>query len=67
MEISVNGQLRNLASGNTLAELLTEIGQVTQTGIAVAVNEAVIPKHQWPNFALTASDKVIIITATQGG
>ncbi len=36
-------------------------------GIALAVNEKVIPKTEWNNFQLNDNDKILIIKATQGG
>lgn len=36
-------------------------------GIALAVNETVIPKNEWEKFQLQDNDKVLIIKATQGG
>jgi sulfur carrier protein len=36
-------------------------------GIAVAVNNQVIPKTDWGNTILQDKDSVLIITATQGG
>lgn len=36
-------------------------------GIAVAVNNTVVPKKEWINYTLKENDKVIVIKATQGG
>ena len=36
-------------------------------GIALAVNEKVVPKTEWEKFLLKENDKIIIIKATQGG
>ena len=38
-----------------------------QKGIAVAVNETVIPKANWNSHELQHNDKVLVIKATQGG
>lgn len=36
-------------------------------GIAVAVNNLVIPKTSWADTMLRDKDSILIITATQGG
>ncbi|RZK82313.1 MAG: sulfur carrier protein ThiS, partial [Pedobacter sp.] len=48
-------------------ELLTHVLQKTTHGIAVAVNENIISKAQWPSHNLISGDQIIIIKATQGG
>ena len=40
---------------------------IRREGIAVAVNETVVPKAQWDSFELQPNDKVLVIKATQGG
>ncbi|MEM7104492.1 MAG: sulfur carrier protein ThiS [Bacteroidota bacterium] len=36
-------------------------------GVAIAVNDLVVPKSQWPAHQLNSEDKITIITATAGG
>ena len=67
MEITVNSQPRTIQSQASLLQLLEAINSASQKGIAVAVNETVIPKTEWENFQLSNNDKVLIIKATQGG
>ena len=38
-----------------------------KAGIAVAVNEAVIKKDEWPVCSLNENDSILIITPVQGG
>lgn len=64
--ISVNGAARQIADGCTLTELLATMSSAT-TGVAVAVNEAVIPRPEWPVTALGHGDRVEVLTAVQGG
>ena len=40
---------------------------LSTTGIALAVNEKVVPKKEWEKFELKENDKVLLIKATQGG
>lgn len=68
MELKVNGETRSLRSGATLADLMAELGFARDArGIAVAVNEAVIPQPSWQKKALSDGDIVEIIRAVQGG
>jgi len=50
-----------------LEALLREHGWETKTGIAVAVNQAVIPRGDWQNTQLVENDNILVITAAQGG
>ncbi|KIC92080.1 sulfur carrier protein ThiS [Flavihumibacter sp. ZG627] len=67
MEILLNNQLRVINEPYTLQQLLNEVVGQTQTGIAVAVNNSVIPKADWPAHFIEHQDNVLLIKATQGG
>ena len=36
-------------------------------GLAIAVNNSVIPKSEWASYTVLENDKLLFITATQGG
>ncbi|MEG1026270.1 MAG: sulfur carrier protein ThiS [Flavobacterium sp.] len=38
-----------------------------QNGIAVAINNTVVPKIKWNEFLVQETDEILIISATQGG
>lgn len=40
---------------------------VEQTGIAVAVNGAVVPRSNWGMHQVESADEIEVITARQGG
>lgn len=65
--ISVNGISEPTQMGQQLAALLQNLGVADRKGIAVALNDAVVPKASWPAVSLSEGDKILIITATQGG
>ena len=71
MNLFVNGEPREVAEGSTVADLVSVLvaahreGQ--RGGIAVAVNEAVVPRADWEATALKQDDRVEILTAVQGG
>ncbi len=65
--ISVNGEDEPLST-DTLAALVTVKAQQTnRTGIAVAVNGAVVPRTAWEATTLRAGDRVEIVRVLQGG
>jgi sulfur carrier protein len=67
MTICVNDQTRRISDTATLHDLLAELTLVERRGVAVAVNDEVIPRSGWPNRFLAESDHVLVIQATQGG
>ena len=67
MDIFVNNQNCSLQTGVKLIAALEKNGVTSQRGIAVAVNNTVIPKAEWHNKVLNEHDKITIIKATQGG
>jgi len=66
MKIKVNDKEFQF-SGETLFELVDEHGFMARSGIAVAVNETVIPRSEWKNYLLNQNDAVLIIIPAQGG
>ncbi|MFE9553463.1 sulfur carrier protein ThiS [Streptomyces sp. NPDC006692] len=66
MTISVNGEPRALASGTTLDALVATLTP-SRSGVAAAVNEAVVPRSAWPVTMLGDGDRVEVLTAVQGG
>ncbi|HVI46296.1 MAG TPA: sulfur carrier protein ThiS [Chitinophaga sp.] len=67
MDVLVNNKLYAVQQGTTIAALLQFIQLTTHKGIAIAVNNQVIPKNSWNDQSLCADDSVTIIRATQGG
>ncbi|AIJ16344.1 sulfur carrier protein ThiS [Streptomyces violaceoruber] len=66
MNISVNGEPREVAPGTALDAL---VGTLTAapSGVAAALNETVVPRARWSATALADGDRVEILTAVQGG
>lgn len=67
MNVLFNGEQVSLDTPSCLADVLAAKQLLDKTGIAVAVNQQVVPKAQWSNFSLTNNDNILVITATQGG
>ena len=65
MVITINSKEQETQSSN-LQELSVEL-QLPGKGVAVAVNNRMIPREQWSNLSLQENDKVVIIKAACGG
>jgi sulfur carrier protein len=65
MEITLNGERREHA-GATLGALVAQLG-IRRDGIAVALNDDVVPRAQLETTALQDGDRVEIIVAVAGG
>ena len=67
MEIFVNNQPIQTEEQNSLLAIVnSQVGENSK-GLAVAINEEVIPKNEWEKTILNQNDQVLIIKATQGG
>ena len=66
MQIIINGQPRDYASGRTLAELLTDLG-LAEKRVAVERNGDLVPKSLHAEQALADGDQIEIVHAIGGG
>ncbi len=66
MKLIVNDKEHELATNTTL-HLLAQSLQLPEQGIAMAVNNRMIPRPQWETYQLCENDRVIIIKAACGG
>jgi sulfur carrier protein len=67
MTIRVNDQSRSVGDAATLLDLLRDLALAERRGLAVAVNDEVVPRSVWPARTLVEADHVLVIQATQGG
>lgn len=69
VDITLNGERHAVARGSTVAELLREmdLDPSRPKGIAVAVNDEVVPRGAWSSHEIREDDRVEVITALQGG
>ncbi len=67
MKITINGDSYEYDADDTLLSVLETRCFAHKTGVAVAINNTVIPKTQWGTIKLNANDRILIIAATQGG
>jgi len=67
IEVYVNNEKQVLRRGDTIADLVAALYLQATKGVALAVNEKVIPCEKWGEHHLEDRDSVLLITATQGG
>ena len=68
MKLNVNGKTMVLPTATTLAGLLEQLGiPQNRSGIAIAINDEVIGRDEWPSLTLDDGDNIEIIHAVQGG
>jgi len=66
--VTVNGEAHEIPLGLAVPDLLRHLDiDPEQSGIAVAVNGAVVRRADWPGTPVGEGDELEIITATQGG
>lgn len=68
MKVTINGEIREITESIRVVGLLAEMGiPADQKGIAIAVNDEVVPRSLWDQQELSANDQVEIVHAVQGG
>jgi len=64
--VNVNNTVHTFNTHSSLHDLLAQLN-ISQNGIAVAVNNQIISKINWGRHQLAEGENVLIIKATQGG
>ena len=67
MNVIVNNKTVELPDASGIAALLEQLNLSSPQGIAIAVNEQVVPKSEWERCVLKHNDQILLIRATQGG
>ncbi len=68
ISITINGKAAQADDGSVLADVVQHAGIVLDgDGIAIAVNDAVVPKRDWSTRRVHDGDVIEIIRAVQGG
>jgi sulfur carrier protein len=65
-QISVNGEPRPLAAGTTVRDVVISLTRRPE-GCAVAVNDTVVPRSDWPARTVEPGDRIEVLTAVHGG
>ena len=66
MKVQVNNKEVEISPSSTITQMATQLELPTQ-GIAIAVNNQMIPRTEWEHFSLTENDNLVIIKAACGG
>ena len=66
MIIKVNGKEMEVADGATASELAKTM-ELPEKGVALAVNNKMIPRAEWAEKTLAENDTLVIIKAACGG
>ena len=66
MNLSVNGQVRELADGATVADLLADLG-LGSGWVVIELNRAVVERPQHTSTVLVDGDVVEVVKAVAGG
>lgn len=68
MKLEVNGKITDCTADCSLVALLEQLSiDPTRQGIAIALNDAVVPRSEWSGTTLGGGDRVEIVTAVSGG
>ncbi|WP_281238043.1 sulfur carrier protein ThiS [Flavobacterium praedii] len=68
MELKINNQNKQFSLESLTIQALLDLEiPEKQNGIAVAINNTVIPKTNWNSHQINEIDDILIISATQGG
>lgn len=66
MIVILNGKNISVPGGITLAQFLAD-EQIDTANTAIAVDDVVVSRSRWAEFALSDNSKILLIKATQGG
>ncbi|MDR1812955.1 MAG: sulfur carrier protein ThiS [Candidatus Fibromonas sp.] len=67
MKLSINGEIAE-TNFNTVGEwAIAEFKNFTGKGLAIAVNDCVVPNSEWNLRFLQDGDRILVVQATQGG
>ncbi|SIS49383.1 sulfur carrier protein ThiS [Zobellia uliginosa] len=64
--INMNQQRLQVGAKTTIYQFLQQIDS-SVSGVAVAINDQVVPRSHWETRSLQDDDTVLIIQAAQGG
>jgi sulfur carrier protein len=66
MKITVNGAEREAEEGASVAGVVAAVTE-RPVGVAVALNDQVVPRGDWTTTIVREADRVEVLTAVQGG
>ena len=67
MQVFVNDHPTDASGWKFLRDVTDAKGISSSNGVAVAINNSVVPKNEWSEKTLADGDKILIIKASAGG
>ena len=67
MQITINNEEYTFNENTSLENAIDSLQLEETKGIALALNEEIIPRSKWNEIILNNEDKIIIIGAVAGG
>lgn len=68
MTIQINGELQERDAGETLEDVVAKwLGPRDPRGIAVALNDEIVPRGRWRDTRLPPESRIEILQAVAGG
>jgi sulfur carrier protein len=64
--ITVNGKQRDVAAGTSVEAVVATLTAL-RSGVAVALNDSVVPRAAWATTVVEDDDRLEVLTAVQGG
>jgi sulfur carrier protein len=64
--VNVNNTEHTIAAESTITTLLSQL-ELAANGIAVAIDQNIIPQSDWGTYILQNNQNLLLIKATQGG
>lgn len=66
LDVVVNGVAQTVGAGSSVADLVGRL-VTSPAGVAVAVDNEVVPRSSWSTSLISDGARVEIVTAMQGG
>ncbi len=66
VEVRLNGATQRVPASTTIAAMVSKLGP-NAAGLAVALNEEVVPRSRWECTELANHDRIEVLVPTQGG
>ena len=65
--IYINDKEYSFTPEQSLVDLFNSLKMDIKKGVAIALNNKVVPRTEWGKQKLNTNDKILLIKATQGG
>jgi len=67
MTIQINDKQKVVPTGATISDVLFKVLEINAAGVAVAINDSIVPRHLWESSTLQSNDRMLVIKAAAGG